>query len=313
LICRISARRHCVQCSGWRRKTGRTTTALEEKEKEIKDADDPKKAKKAPAAIKSLIQKHCTEESSKRIKQVVCPNSSGGLQRVDVPKKDAEGNAIRDEAGKEVCEVLLEVDAIHKAILERNKKHFHQADETPFTGGAENTVLYDLIGYTGMSQAAKDVVDGTFLVKYGDKLGNILPETEQVICKLSIPEEIKVLGKKIDTEISKEDFISGFKGWKESTSTSPSGQHLGHYKAIVNDPDLKKQDPEKSHLQEWSTNFVSCLVKLLNIPIKYGFAPKRWCTSVTVMIEKDPGDPQIERLCVIHLFEANYNLTLKLL
>jgi hypothetical protein len=205
---------------------------------------------------------------------------------VAVPKKDDEGNAIRDEAGKEVREVLLEVDDIHKAILERNKKHFHQADETPFAKGAENMVLYDLIGYTGMSQAAKEVVDGTFLEKYGDELGSILPETEQVICELSMPEEIKVLGKKIETEILEEDFISGFKGWKESTSTSPSGRHLGHYKAIVNDPDLKKQDPEKSHLRERETNFVSSLVKLLNIPIKYGFAPKRWCTSVTVMIEK---------------------------
>jgi hypothetical protein len=142
---------------------------------------------------------------------------------VDVPKKDAEGNAIRDEAGKEVCEVLLEVNDIHKAILEWNKKHFHQADETPFTGGAENMVLYDLIGYTGMSQAAENVVDGTFLAKYGDELGNILPEMEQVIRELSMPEEMKVLGKKIDTEVLEEDFISGFKGWKESTSTSPLG------------------------------------------------------------------------------------------
>jgi hypothetical protein len=38
-----------------------------------------------------------------------------------------------------------------------------------------------------------------------------------------MPEEIKVLGKKIDTEILEEDFISGFKGWKECMSTSPSG------------------------------------------------------------------------------------------
>jgi hypothetical protein len=53
--------------------------ALEEKEKEIKDADDPKKAKKAAAAI-AFIQKHRTEESYKRIKQVIHPNSSGVLQ-----------------------------------------------------------------------------------------------------------------------------------------------------------------------------------------------------------------------------------------
>jgi hypothetical protein len=54
-----------------------------------------------------------------------------------------------------------------------------------------------------------------------------------------MPEEIKVLGKKIDSNISDDDLIDGFKKWKESTSTSPSGQHLGHYKAIVTDPDLK--------------------------------------------------------------------------
>jgi hypothetical protein len=63
-----------------------------------------------------------------------------------------------------------------------------------------------------------------------------------------MPEEIKVLGKKFDYEISEEDFISGFEGWKESTSTSPSGQHLGHYNAITTDPDLKQQGPEKAHL-----------------------------------------------------------------
>jgi hypothetical protein len=125
-----------------------------------------------------------------------------------------------------------------------------------------------------------------------------------------MPEEIKVLGKKINCEISEEDFHLGIKGWKESTST---GHHLGHYKAIVTDPDLKKQDPEKSHLHERETHFVSVLVKMLNLPLKYGFTPKCWCTLVTIMIEKDPGNPRIEQLQVIHMFEADYNLSLKML
>jgi hypothetical protein len=60
-------------------------------------------------------------------------------------------------------------------------------------------------------------------------------------------------------------------------------------------------------------NFVSALAKMLNLPLKYGFAPKWWCTLVTVMIEKDPGNPRIEHLRVIHLFEADYNLSLKML
>jgi hypothetical protein len=268
--------------------------ALEKKEREVKEADDPKKVKKAAAAIESVIRKHRTQESYNRIQQVTHPNSGGGLQRVDIPKRDDDGNVLRNEDGEEVREVLLEVEDIHHALLEQNRKHFHQSDDTPFAGGAENTVLYDLLGYTGMSKAAREVVDGTFLEKYGDDLGNILPETEQVIKELAMPDEIKVFGKKIDCKISVEDFLSGIKGWKESTSTSPSGRHLGHYKVIVTDPDLKKQDPEKSHLCERETNFVSALVKMLNIPLKYGFAPKRWCTSVTIMIEKDPRNPRIE-------------------
>jgi hypothetical protein len=258
--------------------------ALEQKEREVKEADDPKKVKKAAAAIESVIRKHRTQESYNRIPQVTHPNSGGGLQRVDVPKRDEDGNMLRNEDGEEVREVLLEVEDIHHALLQRIRKHFHQSDDTPFAGGAENMVLYDLLGYTGMSKA-RDVVDGTFLEKYGDDLGNILPETEQVIKELAMPEEIKVFGKKIDCEISEEDFLLGIKGWKESTSTSPSGRHLGHYKAIITDPDLKKQDPEKSHLRERETNFVSALVKMLNLPLKYGFTPKRWYTLVTVMIE----------------------------
>jgi hypothetical protein len=88
---------------------------------------------------------------------------------------------------------------------------------------------------------------------------------------------------------------------------------LGHYKAIIYVLDLKKQDPETQHLRERETNFVEALVKVINIPLWYGFAPKRWCTSIMVMIEKDPGNPRIEWLRVIHLFEADYNLSLKLI
>jgi hypothetical protein len=35
------------------------------------------------------------------------------------------------------------------------------------------------------------------------------------------------------------------------------------------------------------------------------FSSLMWCTSITIMIEKDPGNPWIERLQVIHLFEAD--------
>jgi hypothetical protein len=52
---------------------------------------------------------------------------------------------------------------------------------------------------------------------------------------------------------------------------------------------------------------------MINFPITYGFAPERWTRSVTPLIEKDEGMPLLTRLRVIHLFEADYNLFLKII
>jgi hypothetical protein len=52
---------------------------------------------------------------------------------------------------------------------------------------------------------------------------------------------------------------------------------------------------------------------MINFPITYGFVPERWTRSVTPLIEKEEGLPYLTRLCVIHLFEANYNLFLKII
>jgi hypothetical protein len=46
----------------------------------VRDADDPKAAKKVAVAVEALIQKHHTQESYTRIKNVMQPHSGGGLQ-----------------------------------------------------------------------------------------------------------------------------------------------------------------------------------------------------------------------------------------
>ena len=54
--------------------------------------------------------------------------------------------------------------------------------------------------------------------------------------------------------------------------------------------------------------------QMLNIPVQMGFSPIRQQKPVLVMLlEKDKGIPKINRLRIIHLFEADYNLFLKLI
>jgi hypothetical protein len=64
------------------------------------------------------------------------------------------------------------------------------------------------------------------------------------------------------------------KKWKETTSTSPSGRHLGHYTTIL-----------------FNERMTALHVAILNLPIMRGFAPERWTHSITPLIEKDEGQP----------------------
>jgi hypothetical protein len=56
-----------------------------------------------------------------------------------------------------IHKVLLDAEDIHKALLERNQWHFHQAHDTPFGDSKDDTVLFDL-GYSGLNEAAKSIV-----------------------------------------------------------------------------------------------------------------------------------------------------------
>ena len=80
--------------------------------------------------------------------------------------------------------------------------------------------------------------------------------------------------REISLDISPEDYEEGFKKWPEMTATSPSGRHLGLYKALLKNEEL--------------SGFFSYMCEL---PVKHGFAPKRWAHALKLMLEKDQGKP----------------------
>ena len=278
-----------------------------------RELDEPKAAKKAAAVVESIIRQHWTLESYARIKWVTKPGSGGGLQWVNVPKRDDDGNATQDEDGKEVREVLLEVDEIHKAILAQNKQHFHQADETPFAGGAKNTILIwppriywdepSSQGCCGRYLSGKvwqptwwhSTCNGTSNQGTSNVWGNQGPWKEDWLWNnwRSIHLRLQEMEREyIDITI------------RQAFRVTIRPLYMIW---------ISRSKNQNRHICKCETNFVAALVKLLNIWIWHGFAPKWWCTSIMVMIKKDPGNPWIECLRVIHLFEADYNLTLKLL
>jgi hypothetical protein len=122
------------------------------------------------------------------------------------------------------------------------------------------------------------------------------PELATFLTQLAMLEEIKNC-EPIKTKITLDEYRKGFRSWKERTATSPSGRHLGIYKALLSLDSVTDED----------------MCAMLNIIICLGLVPSRWCKAISVLIEKDPGNPNINCLRVIHLFEADYDLFLKII
>ena len=77
--------------------------------------------------------------------------------------------------------------------------------------------------------------------------------------------------------------------WRESTSTSPSGLHLGHWRTIVMDYNLENSPTEDAEICEIQETILSARVSLLNYAIKWNYSFRRWQKIVTLMILKEVG------------------------
>jgi hypothetical protein len=135
----------------------------------------------------------------------------------------------------------------------------------------------------------------------------LMKGAQALIQKISNKENLP----KISDIIAFPDFTNAIRKWRESTSTSPSGRHLGCYKSLlVNDKQSSKynelyKDPKDRILKLYYHIAVAAF--------RAGISLQRWQTSITTMIEKIPGSPRINKLRVIHIYEADYNLMLKII
>jgi hypothetical protein len=127
---------------------------------------------------------------------------------------------------------------------------------------------------------------------------------QQFIHKLSEGKVVDIID-----ELTYEEFKLGLIKWREMTTTSPSGRHLGHSKLltrlqIINN---KEDNINISELILRIYYYITMTAITLGNPLE------RWTQITTCMIEKVPGLSRIDKLRVIHLYEADYNLILKIM
>ena len=86
--------------------------------------------------------------------------------------------------------------------------------------------------------------------------------------------------------------------------------HLGHLKAYWAHHTLPDNSKEAKELETIRARILHGHLVLLNYALQFGYPYACWKRIVNTMLEKDPGQPKIHRLRVIHLYEADYNLIL---
>ena len=145
-----------------------------------------------------------------------------------------------------VWETIVDRDQIEKHLLTYNRDSFRAAAESPCGHGP----IYDAISFSSLSKPAEELLYGEVPEDwYGDNV-----RLKEFLASFAIPKEVQD-APEIPTSISPEDVLCGFKAWKETTSTSPSGRHMGHYKALIQNPVL-----------------LQCFVQFMNIAISRGIA-----------------------------------------
>ena len=170
------------------------------------------------AKEKVLKQILASEESAKDFEYLSIlrgKTKSGGLSSIKVPTGETDAN------DKPIYTEIFDQNQITRHLIDRNTKHFNQAQGTPFTEG----LLFEMFGWDGTGPAADAVLDGTLDIDSLDTTDAV----KSVLRRLRKREDWSP----IKTEITTEEFIAGFRKWNERTSTSPSGRNLSMYKALV--------------------------------------------------------------------------------
>ena len=223
--------------------------------------------KKMQKTVKRIIQAEATKRCYRKLRWITKPNKPGVTF---VERTNSDGST----------ETLYDRSSVESAILQRNQRHFNQCAGTPFTVGRLRQ-----IEWAADTPLAEQILNGT-----------IKPNTISDDLRIQqILQTCTQIGDVISDHISVHDLQQLFKKWRETTTTSPSGRHLGIYKAIF----VESQKDDATIRNNITT--------MINLLVQNGIGLDRWRNVTNMMIHKLDGSYNINKLRVIHLFEADYN------
>lgn len=247
----------------------------------------------AAKAVKQIQQMEKRQRTFQAFRRATKPQaSSGGLQYILIQ----EAEHIRR---------IDDITEMNTRLHHRNELHFSQAQGTPFTVSP----LAESLGYDGCTLTAQTLIDQ-----------GIIPECDNYAASLILQELQRSSTPEIEHKFTLPQLRQGFQKWREKTTTSPSGKHLGILKSIdiaislnlltESETAFKKSNPTVT-FDSIARQAMNIQLLLINLAIRECHTYERWKVVHNFFIEKKPGLPLIDKLRVIHIYEADWNIVLK--
>ncbi len=219
-----------------------------------------------------MLREERQREASRHLRRALGKTRNGGIDWIEMLDK---GKTVRYSAKEKVEEKIMKV----------NETKFRKAASTP----PMTAPLVGDLGFLGNTDAAKRILNGTYQCPPG-----VDAHTQNFIAELQVSQPI-LDSDRVSSKVSREDYKRYWKRCKESTSSSISGLHFGHWKAAA----------ECNELSEMHALFTE-------IAVTTGYSPTRWQKGLSVMLEKILGCRDPEKLRAILLMEADFNFANKL-
>ena len=256
----------------------------------IYDALAAEKSRDKATIVKEMKNREKQKKSWRKIAYVTKAHRKG-VTRLGVPKgfESAPTQDIWNYLSDPKCEpewtFLTDPDAINRRLVEWQSFHYSQAGETPlaaldwYSRLNPNSIapsdVQDIL--QGNSSNLPPHVHPTTEVFFDTLSENLLPEMP--------PESIDITTKKYRQFYSKT---------KERTSSSPSGLHMGLWKAAATSEPLS-----------------SILSSIVQIALSNSYVLTRWKKVIGVLLEKKSGFPVINKFRTIHLIESDLNFAMR--
>jgi hypothetical protein len=239
--------------------------------------------------ISKLLRRERKQMDHSYIRRLIKNQHSKGITVLEIPDPENPDKWVK----------ISDPVSIENNLINKSVSHFSQANESPFC----QSPLLETFGYEGICDEMMDLIKkGEIPVSVCRQPIYVNKLLERLASGKNLPE--------ITKEITVEDMmIQVLFKWNEKTTTSPSGRHLGHYKLLTRLVVLDEKD-DKVNL---SFELLKLYFMVCNIAIQVGGPLNRWKNITTCMIQKVPGVNKINKLRVIHLYEADYNLLLKIM